>query len=148
MKHTEEPGDGSAEEDLGTLRKTLKEVSEQKGALQAEVSSLQEALVRERERVSEMWRVNCMQLAEFDSALTAKDEELEKLREQLARLSPHAPSHSHSPSRVSTLHGSSGEEDLEPPVRPVRPRRGKPHPWMPLQVRARKCGWRTGSLLC
>ena len=66
-------------------------VSEQKGPLQAEVSSLQDALARERERVREMWKINCMQLSEFDTTLTAKDEEIANLRER-------SRSHSHSPS--------------------------------------------------
>jgi len=69
-----------SDNDIGQLQEALKEVSEPKGALQAELSSLQEALARERVRV--MWKINCMQLSEFDAALTAKDEEIAKLWQQ------------------------------------------------------------------
>ena len=126
--HTEESESGNAEVDLETVRKTLKEVSEQKGTLEAEVSSLQVALAGERERVKELWKANCMQLSEFDAALTAKDEEIERLREQLARSYSRSHSRSHSPSRSSILHESSGEEDITRPVRSVGQRRGKAPP--------------------
>ena len=81
---------------METLRKSLEEVSEQKGALQAEVSSLQEELAGEKKRVKELWKVNCMQLSEFDAALTAKEEEIQKLQEQLALSHRRPPSHSRS----------------------------------------------------
>ena len=48
------------EEHLEILQKTLKKVSEEKETLQAEVSSLKDVLAIEKERVREMWRVNCM----------------------------------------------------------------------------------------
>ena len=159
----EESGSGHTEDDLETLRKTLKEVSEQKGALQAEVSSLQEALAGERERVKELWKANCMQLSEFDAALTAKDDEIEKLREQLAHSHPRPHSRSRSPSRSSTLHESSGEEDLARPTRSVGQRRGKAPPvdaftgeipevrlddWLPALLRAAEWnGWSQAELL-
>ena len=73
-------------------------MSDQKGVLQAEVSNLQEALAGERELVREMWKLNCLQLSEFDAARTEKDEKLKKLGEQLACLHPHVLSYSHSPS--------------------------------------------------
>ena len=117
----DEEHNGGSDDDIEQLREALKEVSEQKGALQAEVSSLQEALARERERVREMWKINCMQLSEFDAALTAKDEEIAKLREQ-------SRSHSQSPSQGVTPLESSGEDEVVPPVRPMRQRRGKAPP--------------------
>lgn len=150
------------EDDVETLRKSLEEVSEQKGALQAEVSSLQEELAGEKERVKELWKVNCMQLSEFDAALTAKEEEIQKLQEQLALSHPRPPSHSRSSSRSSMLHESDGEEDVLP-VRSVSKRRGKAPPvdaftgetpevrlddWLPaLQRAAEWNGWSQAELL-
>ena len=55
-----------------------------KVTLQAEVSTLKEALASENERVREMLGMNCMQLSEFDVTLTAKDEEVARLKGQLA----------------------------------------------------------------
>jgi len=81
---------GGSDDDIEQLREALKEVSEQKGALQAEVSSLQEALARE------MYKINCTQLSEFDATLTAKNEEIAKLKEQFR-------CHSHSPSQPLRL---------------------------------------------
>ena len=43
------PVGGGSDNDAELVREALKEVSEQKGSLQAVVSSLQEALARERE---------------------------------------------------------------------------------------------------
>ena len=57
-----------------------------------------------------------MQLSEFDAALTAKDE---------AKLWEQSQSHSHSPSQAATPSESSGEDNMVPPVRPVRQWRGK-----------------------
>ena len=65
-----------------------------------------------------------MQLSEFGAALTAKDEEVARL-EQLACLDPHTHSRSHTPLTVTDL---SGEDDIVPPVRHTRPRRGKAPP--------------------
>ena len=66
-----------------------------------------------------------MQLSEFDAALTAKDEEVARLKEQLACLDPHTRSRSHTPLTVTDL---SGEEDMVPSVRHTRPQRGKAPP--------------------
>ena len=65
-----------------------------------------------------MLETNYMQLSEFNSALTAKDA---RIKEQLACLYPHAHSLSHTP---STLPDLSRQEDIVPPVRSTRSRRG------------------------
>ena len=67
-------------------------------------------------------------MAEFDAALTAKDEEITSLREQLSHMHSRSPSRSHSPARSSTAHESNGEDDPVAPVKPARQRRGKAPP--------------------
>ena len=47
--------------------------------LEAKVSSLNNELMRERERVNDMWKRNCAQVAAFDETLSAKDDEIERL---------------------------------------------------------------------
>ena len=155
-----EGAEGGAEAVPEALQRTLKEITEQRDALQTEVSGLQEALEKERGRARDMWQMNCLQLSEFDAALTAKDEEIAKLREQLARLQPLP----HSVSRASSVaHESSGEEDAVAPVRSVRKRRGKAPPvdaftgenqevrlddWLPALQRATEWnGWSQDELL-
>ena len=49
------------------------------------------ALAGENDRVKERWRLNCIQLTEFDAALTDKDDEIAQLKEQLQQLSPSPP---------------------------------------------------------
>ena len=92
-----------------------------------------------------------MQLSRFDAALTVKDEVVARLKEQLACLAPHTHSCSHT---LFGHHGLSGEDDLVPPVRHTRARRGKMSPvdaftgensevcfddWLPALKRA--AGW-------
>ena len=116
---------GGAEAEPEAVQRALKEITDQRDTLQAEVSGLQDALEKERGRARDMWQMNCLQLSEFDAALTAKDEEITKLREQLARLPPR----STSASRASSVaHESGSEEDTPSPVRPGKKRRGKAPP--------------------
>ena len=98
------------------LREALHEACEQRDALQVEVDSLKEAWGRTQERVKELWRINCLQLSEFDAALTSKEEEIAELRELCGRTLPQ-----HNP-----VLPTSSEEDEVP--HPVRPRRGRAPP--------------------
>ena len=77
-KQQDDAAGNKGEEDFEILWMTLKVT------LQAEVSTLKEALASENERVREMLGMNCMQLSEFDVTLTAKDEEVARLKGQLA----------------------------------------------------------------
>ena len=83
----------SEDEELSTLRAANEALLADKEALNGEVSSLKEEvsevrgmLERERERVGEMWRMNCAQVAGFDKAITAKNRELDLLRSIIAEL--------------------------------------------------------------
>ena len=111
-KQQDDAAGNKGEEDFEILWMTLKVT------LQAEVSTLKEALASENERVREMLGMNCMQLSEFDVTLTAKDEEVARLKGQLAWLYSHGHSCSHTPSTLSAL---SREEEIVPPVTPTRP---------------------------
>ena len=57
-----EPAGSDTEAEPEALQRALREVTEQRDTLQTEVSSLQEALERERGRARDMWQMNCLQL--------------------------------------------------------------------------------------
>ena len=86
-----EPRDGDGEVD--ELRKALVEANKGNGMLQEEMSTVRTDLERAIERVKDLWKVNCSQLAEFDTTLSAKDEEIARLKQRLER--PHS-----NPSRI------------------------------------------------
>ena len=73
-------------ESLQSLRQQLKDVCEEKEALEEEVSSLRQAVESEKARVRDLWRTSCAQLANFDATLTSKDEEVAALKRQLEAL--------------------------------------------------------------
>ncbi len=53
--------------------------------LRSELSCSSQAVVRGKERLKQVWRLNCEQVAEYEELLAAKDAELERLRDLLAR---------------------------------------------------------------
>ena len=54
--------------------------------LEAKVSSLSGELATVRERVNEMWKLNCAQVVAFDETITAKNAEIEWLTAKVAEL--------------------------------------------------------------
>ena len=54
--------------------------------LEAKVSSLSGELARVRERVNEIWKLNCSQMVAFDETITAKDAEIEQLTAKVNEL--------------------------------------------------------------
>jgi len=52
---------------------------------------LKEGIQKQRDRVKELWKLNCEQLAEHDSIITAKDVEIASLRARLEETHEHAP---------------------------------------------------------
>ena len=76
-------GDGAGTEEVEELREALREAKEQQAAKDVEIAKLQEQLEREKERYKKLWSLNCAQLAEFDSAVSAKEEEIERLKSRL-----------------------------------------------------------------
>ena len=51
------------------------------------VARLQEQLEKEKERYKKLWSLNCTQLVEFDGTISAKDEEIERLKSRLHNVS-------------------------------------------------------------
>ena len=74
----EEKEESEAEDRSDTLclEGELAEIRTRSAELEAKVSSLNDDLMRERERVNGMWKSNCAQVAAFDETLSAKDDEI------------------------------------------------------------------------
>ena len=105
-------------------------------------------LERAIERVKDFWKVNCSQLAEFDTTLSAKDEEIARLKQRLER--PHS---------TSPILLEYSDDEVPPPrtETTVKQRRGRAPPvdpftgedpefrledWLPALQRATKWnGW-------
>lgn len=75
--------DGDEAEGVEELRAALCEAREQQAERDQEIARLQEQLEKEKERYKKLWSLNCAQLAEFDGAISAKEEEIEQLKTQL-----------------------------------------------------------------
>ena len=153
-----ELGDGEG----GALREALDQANQEKELLQNEVRELTEELGKLKIRVRELWGASCDHVVEHDRVITAKDEEIASLREQLGRLSP-----SMSESEAHGHHGSTTTRTVPPLATSLvhtaeheavrRPRRGKAPPvdpftgenpairldeWLPsLQRASRWNGW-------
>ena len=85
-KQDDPPGEtieGGDAEGIEELRAALREAKEQQAARDEELARLREQLAKEKERYKKLWSLNCAQLAEFDGAISAKDEEIEQLKTQL-----------------------------------------------------------------
>lgn len=78
------------------------ELEAQVSSLKEEVSEVRDNLKKETERVGEMWKMNCAQVAGFDEAITAKDNEIECLK-----------------ARISELEASLGRRPLGPALVPT-----------------------------
>ena len=62
------------------LKELLEVARSEKESLQSEVTDLRQELKREKEKAKELWRSNCIQVAEFDNILS-------QLRQQLGHTS-------------------------------------------------------------
>ena len=79
---------------------------------------------KETERVSEMWRMNCAQVAGFDEAMTAKEHEIESLKAKIAELEASTSGLSMSPTVVPAAvvpAAASPVHAIEPAVLPRTP---------------------------
>ena len=72
--------------EVETLCSALAEAQSQNEALISESRCLQDDLKRAKERIKEMWKMNCVQLAGFDEALSSKEAEIEALKERVSQL--------------------------------------------------------------
>ena len=62
------------------------ELTTQVSALSVEISTLTDKLLKETERVSEVWCMSCEQVASFDETVTASDEEIDRLKARITEL--------------------------------------------------------------
>lgn len=103
-----ETGEEEADE-VETLKQALDEATEKNAALASEVSSLREGLQKQKDRVKELWKLNCEQLAEYDSIIAAKDVEISSLRARVEELTMHE----HAPGGESPA--TTGVRLVDPP---------------------------------
>ena len=122
-------------------------------ALRAEIAQLKVELEEQKTKTRDLWRLNCEQLAELDGSLAEKDEEITRLKDEVARLRRSSPS--------DASEGTSVESGSVPA--PSRVRRGKAPPvdpftgedpecrlddWLPTLRRAADWnGWTEGDML-
>ena len=104
----EETGEEESDE-VETLKQALDEATEKNAALAREVSSLREGLQKQKDRVKELWKINCEQLAEHDSIIAAKDVEISSLRARVEELTMHE----HAPGGESLA--TTGVRLIDPP---------------------------------
>ena len=111
-----------------TLSTSNADLAAKVSSLNEEVKKVSDKLKREAERMSEMWRMNCAQVAGFDEAITAKDSEIARLKARISELEARRPT---SP---AFLPASSPVRSVEPTHPPhsshasVPTRRGKAPP--------------------
>lgn len=68
------------------------ESSETVTALREEVKQLKEELVKQKAKTTDLWKLNCEQMATLDNSLCAKEDEIAKLKEEISRLGRSSPS--------------------------------------------------------
>ena len=159
-KHDDPPGetvDDTGDETgvVDELRAALREAQEQQAVRDREIARLYEQLEKEKERYKKLWSLNCAQLAEFDGTISAKDEEIERLKSRLHSVSDESSLPRGSPLRTP-LEGET--EDILPAhwrgrAPPVEMFSGEDSEntlddWLPALVRAADWnGWTKPELL-
>ena len=117
---------------METLKQSLDKAKEERMPRWPEVSSLREGLQKQKDRVKELWKLNCEQLAEHDSIIAAKDAEISSLRARVEELEvrEHAPG-GESPSTMGvrwidlphdTFPHRGSRDRMSPDPRPPDPR--------------------------
>ena len=97
-------------------------------SLRAEIVQ-QAELETQKAKTGDLWRLNCEQLAEMDGSLVEKDEEISRLKDEVARLRRSSPS--------DNSEGASVESGGAPV--PSRIRRGKAPPVDPFTGEDPEC---------
>ena len=103
-----------------------------------EIAALREQLEKEREKYRRLWSLNCAQLQEFDSAISVKDGEIERLKSVLDSNGP--------PTPRQFLPGVSSSDESKDSV-PYH-WRGTAPPVEMFSDKTRKSAWMIDSLLC
>ena len=102
------------EDDISSLRQALEEVTLQKQTLEEEVEGLKQELGNSRSRITELWKMSCTQVQEYDRIVAAKDDEITKLRSQISNLSRSSLSEVQNTSFTSVEMTSVGQVAKEP----------------------------------
>ena len=150
-------------QELASENRTLNEMVD---ALRIEVSDLTDGLKKETERVNDMWRMSCTQVAGFDAVLIAKEAVMDGLKARVRELEATTVSEIHGPptSALTSVCALAPALSAPPPTRArtlmspataiVPSRRGKAPPvnefngenpecrledWLPTLERA--CSW-------
>ena len=71
---------------LDKLKQEFESAHEENAGLKIDVGQLNEKVKREKDKYKDLWRLNCEQLREYDDAIAEKEEEIERLRRQVAVL--------------------------------------------------------------
>ena len=69
----------------GDTREELERATAKNERLKSELSDWQSEAQQQKDRYVQLWRMNCEQLTQFDTTLQEKEEEIQRLREQLRR---------------------------------------------------------------
>ena len=75
--------DAEAGKEIETMREEIETLQEEKRSLQLDVDSMKWETDKLRNKVKEMWKMNCAQLAQFDAILMEKEEEITSLKDKL-----------------------------------------------------------------
>ena len=127
--------------------------SEVVATLRAEIAQLRTELERQKAKTRDLWRVNCEQLAEMDGSLVEKDEEISRLKDEVARLRRSSPSDTSETTSVeggTTPASSRVRRGKAPPVDPFTGEDPvcRLDDWLPTLKRAAEWnGWTEGDLL-
>ena len=79
---TSEEGDN--EESIYSLKQALEEATQQKQALVDQVEALKRDLASSRAGITELWKISCTQVLEYDKIVTAKDNKIKELQSRLS----------------------------------------------------------------
>ena len=78
--HQSSSGEEEDEESVQSLKLVLEEANQQKQALQEEVQTLRQELAARKTRITELWKLSCSQVQEYDQIIATKDDEITELR--------------------------------------------------------------------
>ena len=116
----EEGGDGDevTEDGITELREALAASQEAQETKDAEITQLKAQLAAEKTKYRSLWEINCAQLAEVDSTVSEKDDEVQNLRSQL---------HDRTPTAGSVItRGTKPEADQTEPRQQTKGGKGPP----------------------
>ena len=88
-EHDQTHSDGDTEKAwcrVEELDQALEIVRGEKELLEGKVTTLEEFAAKEKERYSQLWRLNCDQLSDYDAALADKEDEIVALKKRIAEL--------------------------------------------------------------